>query len=122
MFNQFIFQPFETVSQAWITSPIGEPVDNALNTVWQDVTGQSSILIGNGADGTAASPDGGAGGLLFGDGGNGWDSTIAGEDGGDGGMAFNGIGGEGGYGFDGSLPTRRGVTPIVTAGPNVRRN
>jgi hypothetical protein len=82
LFNQFIFQPFETVSQAWITSPIGEPVDNALNTVWQDVTGQSSILIGNGADGTAASPDGGAGGLLFGDGGTGWTSTVAGEDGG----------------------------------------
>ena len=52
LFNEFIYQPFETVSQAWITSPIGEPVDNVINTAWQDVTGQSSILIGNGADGT----------------------------------------------------------------------
>ena len=56
LFNEFIYQPFETISQAWITSPIGEPVDNAINTAWQDVTGQSSILIGNGADGTASRP------------------------------------------------------------------
>src|ERR1700733_3801719 len=95
VFNELIFQPFETISQAWILSPIGEPVDNAINTVWQDVTGQSSILIGNGADGTFSDPTGGNGGLLFGDGGNGWNSDVAGDPGGNGGMAYNGDGGDG---------------------------
>ena len=118
LFNEFIFQPFETVSQAWITSPIGEPVDNVINTVWQDVTGQSSILIGNGADGTiGATPTGGAGGLLFGDGGNGWTSTVAGDPGGTGGMAFNGDGGDGG------AATRRcsGATSTLDAPPPTPR-
>ncbi|MGC1739175.1 PGRS repeat-containing protein, partial [Mycobacterium sp.] len=104
LFNELIYQPFETVSQAWITSPIGEPVDNVINTAWQDVTGQSSILIGNGADGTITDPTGGNGGLLFGDGGTGWTSTVAGEDGGAGGMAYNGDGGMGGGGYDGVAP------------------
>ena len=49
-------------------------------------------------------PTGGAGGLLFGDGGNGWDSTVAGDPGGNGGMAFNGDGGDGGTGYDGVAP------------------
>ncbi len=62
-------------------------------------------LIGNGADGTAANPNGGAGGLLYGNGGNGYSSTtaeVAGGNGGDisplaGGNAGNGgVGGSGG--------------------------
>ncbi len=39
-------------------------------------------LIGNGADGTAANPNGGAGGLLYGNGGNGFSQTTAGLTGG----------------------------------------
>ncbi|MGB6761868.1 PGRS repeat-containing protein, partial [Mycobacterium sp.] len=122
LFNEFIYQPFETISQAWITSPIGEPVDNVINTAWQDVTGQSSILIGNGADGTGPGADanGQAGGLLFGNGGNGWDSTVAGQDGGAGGMAYNGNGGEGGTGFTytPTPPTGGTTLEIATADPN----
>uniref|UniRef100_UPI003565ACE3 PE family protein n=1 Tax=Mycobacterium marinum TaxID=1781 RepID=UPI003565ACE3 len=44
-------------------------------------------LIGNGADGTAANPNGGAGGLLCGNGGNGYSSTTAEVAGGNGGAA-----------------------------------
>ncbi|WP_261900259.1 PE family protein, partial [Mycobacterium marinum] len=39
-------------------------------------------LIGNGTNGTAANPNGGAGGLLIGNGGNGWNSTTGGAAGG----------------------------------------
>ncbi|WP_151849947.1 PE family protein, partial [Mycobacterium tuberculosis] len=56
-------------------------------------------LIGNGADGTAANPNGGAGGLLYGNGGNGFSQTTAGLTGGTGGSAgLNGSGGNGGAG------------------------
>ena len=58
-------------------------------------------MIGNGADGTGLmDPNGGDGGLWFGDGGNGWDSDQAGVAGGSGGDAagFFGNGGEGGSG------------------------
>ncbi|WP_415823739.1 PE family protein, partial [Mycobacterium basiliense] len=57
-------------------------------------------LVGNGADGTAANPNGGAGGLLYGNGGNGYSQTTAGVAGGAGGSAGlignGGIGGAGG--------------------------
>ncbi len=54
-------------------------------------------LIGNGADGTAANPNGGAGGLLYGNGGNGFSQTTAGLTGGTGGSAgLIGNGGNGG--------------------------
>ncbi|WP_409347374.1 PGRS repeat-containing protein, partial [Mycolicibacterium mucogenicum] len=61
-------------------------------------------LICNGAAGTAAHPNGQAGGILFGDGGAGWDSTDAGVNGGDGGAAglLFGSGGRGGNGADGT--------------------
>ncbi|MEK0688878.1 PE family protein, partial [Mycobacterium ulcerans] len=56
-------------------------------------------LIGNGADGTAANPNGGAGGLLYGNGGNGYSSTTAEVAGGNGGAAgLIGNGGAGGGG------------------------
>ena len=56
-------------------------------------------LIGNGANGTAASPNGGAGGLLYGNGGTGYSETASGVAGGAGGAAgLIGNGGAGGAG------------------------
>ena len=56
-------------------------------------------VIGNGTDGTALSPDGGPGGLLFGNGGTGYSETVAGTPGGAGGAAgLIGNGGPGGGG------------------------
>ena len=56
-------------------------------------------LIGNGANGTALSPDGGPGGLLVGNGGTGFSETAAGKAGGAGGAAgLIGNGGAGGGG------------------------
>jgi hypothetical protein len=56
-------------------------------------------LIGNGTDGTALSPDGGPGGLLYGNGGTGYSETMAGVAGGAGGPAgLIGNGGGGGAG------------------------
>ncbi|WP_142996671.1 PE family protein, partial [Mycobacterium kansasii] len=66
-------------------------------------------LIGNGADGTATSPNGGAGGLLYGNGGNGFSPTTAGAPGGNGGSAGlignGGAGGSGGAGAAGPTAT-----------------
>src|ERR1700733_12051484 len=74
LFQQYIYDPLHAEVENWINSPFGEHVDNAINTA----SGQ--FLIGNGADGTGPlDPNGGAGGLWFGDGGQGWDSTVAGE-------------------------------------------
>lgn len=58
-------------------------------------------LIGDGAPGTATSPNGGAGGLLYGNGGNGYSATASGVGGGAGGSAgligmSGGAGGTGG--------------------------
>src|SRR6201999_3579520 len=80
LFQQFLYEPIHTAIEDWISSPAGEHVDNFINTI----SGQ--LLIGNGAAGTATDPNGGDGGLLFGDGGNGYDeSGNATVDGGDGG-------------------------------------
>ena len=70
LFNEFIYTPIHTVDQAWINSSLGEQVDNALNQ-WAGVD-----LIGNGAAGTAADPNGGDAGLWFGDGGAGYDAST----------------------------------------------
>jgi endoglycosylceramidase len=96
LLDQFVYTPIHTAEQAWVTSPFGEQVDDFINTTF----GQT--IIGNGAPGTAAHPDGAAGGLLFGDGGDGWDSNVAGVAGGDGGVAFFGNGGNGGDGGTGA--------------------
>ena len=60
-------------------------------------------IVGNGADGTADSPDGKVGGWLIGNGGGGYSppagSGLAGGNGGDGGLIGNG--GAGGTGADG---------------------
>jgi endoglycosylceramidase len=101
LFQQFIYDPIHTAIEGWIGSPVGEQVDGLIN----NIAGQ--FLIGEGADGTAAHPDGGAGGLLFGDGGDGWDSTQAGVAGGAGGDA-GGFFGNGGAGGDGGAGANGG--------------
>src|ERR1700722_972622 len=81
VFQQYIHRPPHLSVESWINSPFGEQVDNALNTA----SGQ--FLIGNGANGTGQlDPNGGDGGLWFGDGGTGWardESGVAGGSGGD---------------------------------------
>ena len=99
LFQQYIYDPLHASVESWINSSFGEQVDNALNTA----SGQ--FLIGNGADGTGQlDPNGGDGGLWFGDGGNGWDSDESGVAGGSGGDAagFFGNGGDGGDGGAGA--------------------
>ncbi|WP_268768025.1 cellulase family glycosylhydrolase [Mycolicibacter heraklionensis] len=92
-FQQFFYDPVHTAIDDWIASDLGQQVSGFLN----QISGQ--FLIGDGADGTAEHPDGGNGGLWFGDGGAGWDSTQAGVAGGDGGAAgWFGDGGDGGNG------------------------
>ncbi len=99
LFQQYIYDPLHAGVESWINSSFGEQVDHLLNTA----SGQ--FLIGNGADGTGQlDPNGGDGGLWFGDGGNGWDSDEAGFAGGSGGDAvgFFGTGGDGGLGGAGA--------------------
>ena len=97
IFQQVAYNPIHTVAQAWITSPVGQQIDTALNTI----TGLN--LIGNGTAGTAANPNGGCGGFFLGDGGVGWTSTQAGIAGGAGGSAgLLGNGGNGGNGGAGA--------------------
>lgn len=91
--------------QAWITSPLGQGVAGIVNAF------AGSYVIGNGAAGTAARPDGGAGGWLIGDGGDGFSAADAvdggvGGNGGRGGaggllVGFGGNGGDGGSGSTG---------------------
>ncbi len=79
-----------------------------LQTIEQDILGVINAptelllgrpLLGDGTAGTAASPNGGAGGLLIGNGGNGYSQTAVGAVGGNGGDAgLIGIGGAGGAG------------------------
>ncbi|WP_431233017.1 PGRS repeat-containing protein [Mycolicibacterium psychrotolerans] len=99
VFQQVIYTPLHVVVQAWITSEIGRQVDDFINSA------AGSYVIGNGADGTEADHNGGAGGWLLGDGGAGWNSTEAGVSGGAGGRAGalgnGGTGGTGGAGADG---------------------
>jgi len=61
-------------------------------------------LVGNGANGTAASPNGKPGGILYGNGGSGYSQTTAGLAGGSGGNAgLIGNGGSGGNGGAGAV-------------------
>ncbi|WP_109519562.1 cellulase family glycosylhydrolase [Mycolicibacter heraklionensis] len=100
-FQQFVYVPIHTAVDNWIASDLGQQVSGFLN----QISGQ--FLIGDGADGTAEHPDGGNGGLWFGDGGAGWGSTQAGVAGGDGGAA--GWFGNGGDGGDGGLGAAGGA-------------
>ncbi|MGB3331677.1 MAG: PGRS repeat-containing protein, partial [Mycobacterium sp.] len=100
MIDQWFYDPIHTSMEAWISSDFGEMVNGWINT------SAGQFLIGDGADGTEANPDGGHGGLWFGDGGDGWDSTEAGVAGGAGGNAAGwlgdgGVGGDGGAGANG---------------------
>ena len=98
IYNAFVYQPLNGLVQFWITSPLGELVNGVINTIF----GRGEMLIGNGADGTALSPDGEDGGLLFGNGGDGFDGVSIGVAGGNGGDAgWWGDGGDGGAGFAG---------------------
>ena len=63
--DALLYPSLHAAEQAWITSPLGEVVDQDINALF----GQD--LIGDGASGTVADPTGGAAGLLFGDGGAG---------------------------------------------------
>jgi endoglycosylceramidase len=136
LFNQFVYTPTHTALEDWINSNVGQQVDGFINSA------AGSFVIGNGAAGTAADPDGGAAGWLFGDGGTGWNSTEAGVAGGNGGAAgavgdgglggdggagaaggdggaggsFMGIGGDGGNAGDGSTPD--GLPALGGAGGN----
>jgi hypothetical protein len=104
----------QTLEQDWINSSMGQQFDTSLNDWFNQVdpaadpTGGACGLICNGADGTAASPDGQGGGLWFGNGGNGFtydatsDPSGTPMDGGAGGNAgWWGNGGDGGDGFAG---------------------
>ena len=78
-------------------------LDSLLNQLLATLLGDPGAcgLICTGAPGTEADPDGGGGGLLFGNGGAGWDSTEPGVAGGNGGNAgLFGNGGDGGAGDD----------------------
>lgn len=93
-------------AEAANASPLQTVTDNllgAVNAPTNALLGRP--LIGNGADGTAANPNGSAGGLLLGNGGNGFSSITAGVAGGAGGAAGlignGGLGGNGGPGAAG---------------------
>ncbi|MEK1279196.1 PE family protein, partial [Mycobacterium ulcerans] len=78
---------------------------DAVNTPTQALFGRP--LIGNGANGTATSPNGSAGGILYGNGGNGYSFTSGGlQNGGSGGSA--GLIGNGGNGGNGGTGTAKG--------------
>lgn len=75
-------------------------------------------LIGDGAPGTATSPNGGAGGLLYGNGGNGYSATASGVGGG--GLLYGGYGvsGPGGDGRTVPLEIIHVTEPTVHANVN----
>ncbi|MEK0694901.1 PE family protein, partial [Mycobacterium ulcerans] len=84
-------------AEAASTSPLQAFEDTVLgviNAPTQTLLGRP--LIGDGAAGTVANPNGGAGGFLYGNGGNGFSQTTAGVAGGAGGQGGTG-GMAGGY-------------------------
>ncbi len=105
--DALLVQPAHTLSQAWITSPLGQVVDPVINAPFEAAIGRD--LIGNGAPGVAGVNGGAgeAGGLLFGDGGTGaaaTATTVAGRGGHAGLIGTGGAGGAAGwlYGAGGS--------------------
>ncbi|MBS9534715.1 PecA family PE domain-processing aspartic protease [Mycobacterium sp. M1] len=83
-----VYLPLHSEVEAWMHSDAGEREDGLINRL------AGVYLIGDGADGTAAHPDGGNAGLLFGDGGNGYGATGSGGNAG----FFLGNGGNAGTG------------------------
>ncbi len=78
-FQTAVYGPIRAAGQAWISSPAGEVVDPVINAPTEALFGRG--LISNGAAGTAAHPNGGAGGgsalggragLFIGEPGTGW--------------------------------------------------
>ncbi|MEY8014150.1 PE domain-containing protein [Mycobacterium servetii] len=78
-FQALVYGPAHAVGEAWIDSPAGRVLDPIINAPIDLLLGRA--LIGNGAAGTAAAPIGGAGGLLFGDGGAGTIDAAGGRGG-----------------------------------------
>ncbi|MGB3520189.1 MAG: PGRS repeat-containing protein, partial [Mycobacterium sp.] len=91
--DTFVNDPLYGGIDSFIDDPNNAWLVDAINLL--SPAGQ--LWIGDGVDGTTDHPDGGAGGLLFGDGGDGYDGL--GGAGGDAGMFGNG--GAGGSGADG---------------------
>ena len=112
-FQTVVYGPVHTAGQAWINSPLGRTLDPIVNAPTDALVGRD--LIGNGVAGTAGSPTGGAGGLLFGDGGSGYSQTSGtGAVGGRGGNAgLIGNGGIGGAGFGGGAGGTGGVGGVL---------
>ena len=111
-FQTVVYSPVHAIGQAWITSAFGQTLDPIINGPTHVLLGRD--LIGNGVAGTAGSPNGGAGGLLFGDGGAGYNQTAGtgavGGRGGNAGLIGNGgIGGAGGAGGAGGVGGVGGV-------------
>lgn len=95
------YTPIHATTQEWMHSEIGQQIAGFVNTL------AGSYVIGDGADGTAEHPNGGAAGWLLGDGGDGWDSDEPGVAGGAGGAAgLFGNGGAGGVGGAGATGRR----------------
>ncbi len=112
-FQTAVYSPIHSAGQAWINSSLGRTLDPIINAPTDALVGRD--LIGNGAPGTAASPNGRAGGLLFGDGGSGYTPTTGtGAAGGRGGNAgLIGNGGTGGGGFAGGAGGVGGVGGVL---------
>ncbi|ORV66353.1 hypothetical protein AWC09_01520 [Mycolicibacter hiberniae] len=97
LFDEWFYTPIHTGVDNFINSDLGLQVGGWVNQLL------GSYAIGDGADGTAENPDGGAGGWLFGDGGAGYSSTVDSVAGGAGGAAgWFGNGGAGGAGGEGA--------------------
>ncbi|WP_261898625.1 PE family protein, partial [Mycobacterium marinum] len=100
-----------TAAEAASVNPL-QPLLDVINAPTQLLLNRP--LIGNGTDGTAANPNGGAGGLLIGDGGKGFSSATAGVAGGSGGSAgLFGSGGAGGTGGGGALGGNGGTGGLL---------
>jgi PE family len=107
--NTFYLQFVQTLNSGSGSYAAAEAANTSvLQTIEQDILGVINAptnlllgrpLLGDGTAGTAANPNGGAGGLLIGNGGNGYSQTAVGATGGNGGDAgLLGIGGAGGAG------------------------
>jgi hypothetical protein len=92
-------------------SPLQAAAQSQWFSPWEDLTGRP--LVGNGANGTSTSLNGGDGGWIVGNGGTGFSSTTAGVAGGNGGKAgligFGGAGGAGGANANGGTGGRGGA-------------
>ncbi|MHA7648253.1 PE domain-containing protein [Mycobacterium sp. ML4] len=113
-FQALVYRPVHGAGQAWIASSLGQAVDPIINSPTRALFGRD--VIGNGAGGTATHPDGGAGGILLGDGGAGYSPTggalpLNGGIGGNAGLI--GTGGVGGTGWAGGAGGAGGVGGLL---------